>query len=76
MKFYCVGGEDLVRGFRLAGVDGRVVSGPAEAEAALAAAAAMPDCGVVILGAEAAGLGDARVRELKLGRARPLIVEV
>ena len=34
MNFYCVADEDTVRGFRLAGVEGRVVESPREAASA------------------------------------------
>lgn len=76
MKFFCAGDEDLVRGFRLAGVDGRVVTDAAGAAAALDEAEAMADCGVLIMSAAAADLARARVDALRLGRARPLVVEV
>ena len=36
MRFYCLGDEETVRGFRLAGVDGQVVTSAGEAERALA----------------------------------------
>ncbi len=76
MKFYCIGGEDAVRGFRLAGVAGRAVAGAEEAAAALDEASASPDCGVIIMTRAAAGLVREKVEEIKLERARPLIVEI
>ena len=76
MKFYCIGGEDAVRGFRLAGVEGRAVAGAAETAAALAEAAARADCGVIIMTRAAAGLVRGKVEEIKLERPRPLIVEI
>jgi len=75
-KFYCIGDEAAARGFRLAGVEGRAVSGAAEAAAALDEAAARPDCGVIIISAAAAGLARAKVEEIRLERLRPLIVEI
>ncbi len=75
MKFFCAGDEDLVRGFRLAGVEGRVVTDAASAEAALDEAAVMADCGVLIISAGAAGLARARVEALRLG-GLPLVAEV
>lgn len=74
--FYCIGDEDTARGFRLAGVAGRVVVTAAEAEAALDAAAALPSCGVIIIGAAAAKLARAKVERLRLEHARPLVVEI
>lgn len=76
LRFYCIGDEDTARGFRLAGVEGSAVSGPEEAKAALNAAAARADCGVIIITKAAAGLARAKVEEIKLERARPLIVEL
>ena len=75
-KFYCIGDEDTARGFRLAGVHGKAVESAAEAAAALDEAAARADCGVIIISASAAGLARAKVEEIRLERARPLIVEI
>jgi len=76
LRFYCIGDEDTARGFRLAGVEGRAVSGAAETAAALDEAAAREDCGVIIMSSAAAGLVRAKVEEIKLERSRPLIVEI
>ncbi|MBE3071090.1 MAG: ATP synthase subunit F, partial [Planctomycetes bacterium] len=43
MKFFCIADEDTVRGFRLAGIEGRAVETPREAADALARAAAQAD---------------------------------
>ncbi len=75
-KFYCIGDEDTVRGFRLAGVEGRAAAGAADTAAALDEAAARPDCGVIIISAAAAALARAKVTELRLRGARPLIAEI
>ncbi len=76
MRFFCIGGEDAVRGFRLAGVEGRVVSDPAGAAAALEEAAALEDCGVVLITREALALARARAEGIRLERERPLIAEI
>lgn len=76
MKFFCIGSEDAVRGFRLAGVEGRAVSDAGAAEAALDEAAARADCGVVIITRAAAALARDKVDGIRLERARPLIVEI
>ena len=76
MGFFCIGGEDAVRGFRLAGVPGRAASDAAGAGAALDEALARPDCEVVIMTDFAAALARARVEEVRQERARPLIVLV
>ncbi|OIO04904.1 MAG: hypothetical protein COX65_04070 [Elusimicrobia bacterium CG_4_10_14_0_2_um_filter_56_8] len=76
LRFYCIGDEDTARGFRLAGVEGREVKTAEEAAQALEEAAARENCGVVIMTRAAAGLARAKVNEIRLQRARPLIVEI
>ncbi len=73
-SFFCVGGEETVRGFALAGVPGAVARDLAGAEAALAAAAGA-GCAVLIISSPAAGLARAAVDRLRFGR-RPLVVEI
>ena len=75
-KFYCIGDEDTARGFRLAGVRGRAVAGAAECVAALEEAAGFADCGAIIITKAAAELAREKVQEIRLERARPLIVEI
>lgn len=76
VKFFCIGDEDAVRGFRLAGVDGQAVSTPTEATAALDAAVRRPDIAVVIIvDAIAQGIRD-RVDRVRFECERPLLVEV
>ena len=76
MKFFCLADEDTVRGFRLAGVAGRAVETAAQAAEALAQAAAQPDCGIVILTERVAEGIRAQVDAMRLGRERPLLVEI
>lgn len=76
MQFHCIGDEDTVRGFRLAGVPGRAVADPAAAAAALAAACAQPDCRIVIVSSPVAASIRDEIETVRLGRDRPLIVEV
>ena len=76
MRFFCIGDEDTVRGFRLAGVQGRVVETAPEAAEALEWAARRPDLGVVIVTDAVAGDIRARVDALRMGQGTPLIVEV
>ncbi len=76
MKFYCIGDVDTVRGFRLAGIDGRVVSSDQEAEAALTTATARRDIGVVMItDAVASGIRD-QVDAVRLECEQPLLVEI
>jgi V/A-type H+-transporting ATPase subunit F len=76
VKFYCIGDEDTVRGFRLAGIDGQVVSSDAEAEAALQHAVGQTGIGVVIITDTVAADIRAQVDAIRLEREQPLVVEV
>jgi V/A-type H+-transporting ATPase subunit F len=76
VQFRCIADEDTVRGFRLAGVPGRAVADAPAASAALAEACAEPDCGIVIVSSPVAALLRAEIEALRLGRDRPLIVEI
>ena len=76
MKFYCIADEDTVRGFRLAGVPGVVVTVATEASAALAASLSQPECGVIILTQRVAAAIRPLVDQIRLERERPLIVEI
>ena len=76
MKFYCIADEDTVRGFRLAGIEGRAVAEPRQADEALDEALKRPDVGIVVLtDAVAAGIRP-HVDAHRAGSARPLIVEI
>lgn len=76
MKFLCIGGEDEVRGFRLAGVEGSAPADAAQAAEALERAAADPECGVLLIARGTAGLVRARLDELRISGDRPLIIEI
>lgn len=76
MKPYCIADEDTVRGFRLAGVSGQAVVSALEAAAAVEAALAQGDCGVLILTEPVAGLVQTLVEQIRFERERPLIVEI
>jgi vacuolar-type H+-ATPase subunit F/Vma7 len=76
MNFFCIADEDTVRGFRLAGVPGQAVSAPAQAAAALSAAASRGDCGIVILTEPVAAEIREAVDAFRLERACPLVVEI
>ena len=76
MKFYCIGDEDTVRGFRLAGIEGQVVSTDEEAQEALQAASNRSDIGVVMINdVIAAGIRE-QVDTLRLESEQPLLVEI
>lgn len=76
MKFYCIADADTVRGFRLAGVAGQVATTAPHAAAALAAAVANADCGIIILTEKLATAIRAQVDGIRWAQPRPLIVEI
>lgn len=76
MKFYCIADEHTVRGFRLAGVKGQVVSSAPQAAAAVEKLVAQPECGILILTETVAAGIRQQVDRLRLERSRPLIVEI
>jgi V/A-type H+-transporting ATPase subunit F len=76
MKLHCIADEDTVRGFRLAGVSGEAVISASEAAAALDAAVARADCGVIILTEKIADAIRTLVDQIRFERERPLIVEI
>ena len=76
MKFYCIGDEDTVRGFRLAGIDGQTVIGEEEAASALRNAVQRPGVGVVIITDTVAADIRAQVDAIRLECEQPLLVEV
>jgi V/A-type H+/Na+-transporting ATPase subunit F len=76
MKFFCIADEATVRGFRLAGVAGRVVSTAAQAATAVEQAAAQADCGIIILTEKVADGIRKQVETIRWERLHPLIVEI
>ena len=76
MRYYVIGDEDAVLGFGMAGVEGRVASTVAEAEAAFDAAVADPEIGILAVTERAAELIRPRVDRYLFSDAFPLIVEI
>jgi V/A-type H+-transporting ATPase subunit F len=76
VRFFCIADADTVRGFRLAGIDGRAVETAAEAADALAQAARRPGLGVVIVTDQVAADIRDQVDALRGGQGTPLVVEV
>ena len=76
MKFYCIADEDTVRGFRLAGIAGQVATTAQHAAAAVEAAAADADCGIIVLAEKVAADIREQVDAIRLAHTRPLIVEI
>lgn len=76
MKFFCIGDENTVRGFRLAGIEGDVVFTPQQAAQAVRKALANQECGIIILTQKIAAAISQQVKIIRLERERPLIVEI
>jgi len=76
VKFYCIADEDTVRGFRLAGVEGRAVTTLKETEAALKAAQQDAEIGILILTERVATDLRHRVDKIRLTPDRPLVVQI
>lgn len=76
MKYFVMGDEDTVLGFGMVGVDGRVATTVAEAEAAFDAAMADKDIGILVVTERAAQLIRPRVDRLLFSDDFPLIVEI
>ena len=76
MKVCCIADEKTVRGFRLAGIAGQVVTTVAQAAAAVEQAAAQADVGIIILTEKVAAGVRQQVEGIRWERVRPLIVEI
>ncbi len=76
MNFFCIADEDTVRGFRLAGIRGQAVVTQPQAAAAMQEALADNQCGIIILTDKVAAGIRPQVDAIRLGRDRPLIVEI
>ena len=76
MKLFCIADEDSVRGFRLAGVAGEVVSDAGEAVDAVRRAAAMPGLGLLIVTDVVASEAQAEIDRIRLECVQPLIAEI
>jgi len=76
VRFYCIGDEDTVRGFRLAGVEGCVPVSAPEALKALHEAAARSELGIVLLTQSVAARIRNQVDTFRMERDRPLLVEI
>ena len=77
MRFMLISdNHDTAVGMRLAGITGVIASDARETEAALDAAIADEDVGIVLITRRIGELCSERINDIKLHRSRPLIVEV
>jgi len=76
LKFYVIGDEDTVLGFRLAGVEGEIVATADETREALEKAFQMEDLGVIIIPERLAGAVRQQVDQYVYKTTFPLIIEI
>ncbi|MCC8123255.1 MAG: V-type ATP synthase subunit F [Oscillospiraceae bacterium] len=77
MKYFVItDSTDTQVGLRFAGIEGVVVRGEGELKQAIAAAAADPEIGVLLITEHLAALCAEQVAPLKLTAQRPLVVEI
>ena len=76
MKFYVIGDEDTVLGFRLAGVEGEVVQTPEQAMEALERTSKMQELGIIILPERVAATIRHEVDRYVYKTSFPLIIEI
>ncbi len=76
MKFFCIADEDTALGFRLAGIESRVVKTPEQAQKAINEALVEPDCGIVIINEKVADWIRSQIDKIRMEVSRPLIVEI
>ena len=77
MKMFCISDNiDTMMGLRLAGVEGVVVHTESEVRAQLDAALQNDEIGIVLMTEPLVSLCKETVFDLKLHRAKPLIIEI
>ena len=77
MKYFVItDSTDTQVGLRLAGIEGVVVRGEAEARRAVETAAQDPEIGILLITEKLAALCEAQLAPLKRTAQRPLVVEI
>jgi V/A-type H+-transporting ATPase subunit F len=76
VEFFCIGDEETVLGFGLAGIEGKSVTTPEQTRAALAGALAASDYAVVMITDVVAQGIRPEIEAIRFERERPLIVEI
>lgn len=76
MKIFCLADEDTVRGFKLAGIDGRAVATPEEALVALREISVREDVGLLVVTDVVAAEVQDEIDKVRIERQRPLIAEI
>ena len=76
MKFFCIGDEDTVIGFRLVGVEGRTVKTAFEAREAFTVATATPETGIILITEREARLIPELMEKFVYETNFPLVLEI
>ncbi len=76
MKIWVIGHHEAILGYSLVGVEGKPVSRPEEASAAMEEALANPEIGIILVTSEAAKWLGTRMDYLRLHSRIPLVVEI
>lgn len=76
MKFFVIGDRDTILGFKLAGVEGRAVTGAFEAREALKVATSTEGVGIIIITERIADLIREEVDKYIYGTTVPLVIEI
>ncbi len=76
MKFFVIGDEDTVLGFKLVGVEGRIVKTISESKEAFKIATATPEVGIIIITEKIAGQIKAEVEKYIYEINLPLVIEI
>jgi len=76
MKYFCIGDQDTVTGFRLAGVWAQEAKTPEEAKAAFRLATSTPEAGIVIITEKIARMIRKDVDSFLYTGGFPLVIEI
>jgi V/A-type H+/Na+-transporting ATPase subunit F len=76
MLGFVIGGDDVIRGFRLVGLEGQEVTSVSEARQALTKAIARKEVAIVLVSEEFSTQMSEEIEKVRLERLTPLIVEI
>ena len=76
MKIFCLADEDTVRGFGLAGIEGRAVADGTEARDALRELVQRDDVGLLVVTDVVAAEVEDEISRIRIERPSPLIAEI
>ena len=76
MRFFCIGDEDVVTGFRFAGIRGRIVTDEGGAKEAFEDAIHSEDIGILIVTEKVAAMLEDEILNWQQANDYPLIVDI